>query len=119
MLIKAQPRTGHEDPYGGGGGVGDNPTLSLTTTLYEGGWSMQHPELFTTWTDARHTSYRRLGGPQARPGKVRKISHPPGFDPRMDQPIASLYTELKWVGISLHQIFHKNDKHGLYQADNI
>ena len=26
--------------------------------------------------------YRRLGGPQGRSGQVRKISPPPGFDPR-------------------------------------
>jgi hypothetical protein len=26
--------------------------------------------------------YRRLGGLQARSGRVRKISPPPGFDPR-------------------------------------
>ena len=36
--------------------------------------------------------YRRLGGPQGRSGRVRKISPPPGFDPRTVQPVAqSLY----------------------------
>jgi hypothetical protein len=36
--------------------------------------------------------YRRLGGPQGQAGKARKISPPPGFDPRTVQPVAqSLY----------------------------
>ena len=30
----------------------------------------------------RYPLYRRLGGPQGRCGQVRKISPPPGFDPR-------------------------------------
>jgi hypothetical protein len=36
--------------------------------------------------------YRRLGGPQGRSGRVRKISTPTGFDPRTVQPVASHYT---------------------------
>jgi len=36
--------------------------------------------------------YRRLGGPQGRSERVRKISSPPGFDPRTVQPVASRYT---------------------------
>jgi hypothetical protein len=36
---------------------------------------------------------RRLGGPQGRSGQVRKISPPPGFDPRTVRPIASRYTD--------------------------
>jgi hypothetical protein len=34
-----------------------------------------------------------LGGPQDRSGQVRKISHPPEFDPRTVQPVASRYTD--------------------------
>ena len=41
----------------------------------------------------RYPSYRRLGGPQGRSGRVRKISPPPGFDPRTVQPVASRYTD--------------------------
>ena len=41
---------------------------------------------------SRYTLYRRLGGPQGRSGQVRKISPPPGFDPRTGQPVASRYT---------------------------
>jgi hypothetical protein len=41
----------------------------------------------------RYPLYRRLGGPQGRSGRVRKISPPPGFDPRTVQSVASLYTD--------------------------
>jgi len=41
----------------------------------------------------RHPMYSRLGGPQGRPGMVRKISTPPGFDTRTVQPVASPYTD--------------------------
>jgi bacteriorhodopsin len=37
--------------------------------------------------------YRRLGGPQGWSGRVRKISPPPGFDPRSVQPVAIRYTD--------------------------
>ena len=37
--------------------------------------------------------YRKLGGPQGRSGRVRKISPTPGFDPRTAQPVASRYTD--------------------------
>jgi hypothetical protein len=34
-----------------------------------------------------------LGGPQDRSGRVRKISFPPGHDPRTVQPVVSRYTD--------------------------
>ena len=37
--------------------------------------------------------YRRMGGSQGRSERVRKISAPPGFDPRTIQPVASRYTD--------------------------
>jgi len=37
----------------------------------------------------RYPLYRRLGGPQSRSGRVRKISSPPAFEPRTVQPVAS------------------------------
>jgi hypothetical protein len=43
--------------------------------------------------ETRYPMSRRLGGPQGRSGQVRKISPPPGFDPRTVQPIASHYTD--------------------------
>ena len=42
---------------------------------------------------SRYALYKRLGGPQGRSGRVRKISPPPGFDPRTVQPVASGYTD--------------------------
>ena len=41
----------------------------------------------------RYLLYRRLGGPQGRSGRVRKISSPQGFDARTVQPVASRYTD--------------------------
>ena len=44
----------------------------------------------------KETRYRfcsRQGGPQWRPGRVRKISPPPAFDPRTAHPVASRYTD--------------------------
>jgi len=37
----------------------------------------------------RYPLYRRLGGLQDRSDQVRKISPPPGFDPRTVQHVAS------------------------------
>ena len=42
---------------------------------------------------SRCPCYRRLSEPQNRSGRVRKISPPPGFDPRTLQPVASHYTD--------------------------
>ena len=41
----------------------------------------------------RYPLYRRLGGPQDRSGRMRKISVPPGFDPLTVQPVASRHTD--------------------------
>jgi hypothetical protein len=43
--------------------------------------------------ETRYPLYRRLGGPQGRSGRVRKISPLPGFDHRTVQPVASRYTD--------------------------
>ena len=48
----------------------------------------------------RYPLHRRLGGSQGRSGQVRKISPPPGFDPRTVPPVASRYTD--WA-IAAHQ----------------
>jgi len=53
---------------------------------------MPPPGRFTpgkTWNPL----YRRLGGPQGRSGRARKISPPPGFDSRSVQSLASRYTD--------------------------
>jgi hypothetical protein len=47
--------------------------------------------------------YRRLGGPQGQSGRVRKISRPPGFDPRAVQSVASRYID--WAIAALLRIW--------------
>ena len=51
----------------------------------------------------RYPLYRRLGGPQGRSGRVRKISPPLGFDPRTVQLVASRYTN---YAIPAHKNLH-------------
>jgi hypothetical protein len=41
----------------------------------------------------RYPLYRRLGGPQGRSGRVRKISPRSEFDPRTVHPVASRCTD--------------------------
>ena len=66
--------------------------LSLTSAL--DGLDGQRPALAALPPGrTRYLLYRRLGGPQGRSGRVRKISPPPGFDPRTVQPIARHYTD--------------------------
>jgi hypothetical protein len=57
------------------------------------GWLAPRPGRFTPWKETRYQLYRRLGGPQGRSGRVRKISPPLGFDPRTVQPVAIRYTD--------------------------
>ena len=61
--------------------------------LDEGGWSTPRPGRFTPGKETRYPLYRRLGGPQGRSGWLRKISSPPGFDPRTVQPVVSRHTD--------------------------
>jgi len=51
------------------------------------------PDRFTPEQETRYQLYRRLGGPEGRSGRVRKISPTPGFDPRTAQPVANCYTD--------------------------
>jgi hypothetical protein len=46
-------------------------------------WSAARPGRSVSMGKTRYPLYRRLGGPQGRSGQVRKISPPPGFDPRI------------------------------------
>ena len=64
----------------------------MTSALEGGGWSAPRPGRFTPGK-TRYPLYRRLGGPQGRSGRVRKISSPSGFDPRSVQPVSSRYTD--------------------------
>ena len=61
----------------------------MTTALEGGEGSASRPAALYP----RYPLYRRLGGTQGRSGQVRKISPPPGFDPRTVQPVASRYTD--------------------------
>ena len=47
------------------------------------------PGRFTPGKETRYPLYRRLGGPQGRSGRVRKISPSPELDSRTLEPVAS------------------------------
>ena len=66
--------------------------LLLLTSALDGGEWLTLPGRFTTVKENRYLLYRRMGGHQNRSGRLRKISSPPGFDPRTIQPVASHYT---------------------------
>ena len=53
----------------------------------------RHVSAFLPPIKTRYPLYRRLRTPQGFPGRVRKTSSPPGFDPRTVQPIASRCTD--------------------------
>jgi hypothetical protein len=82
---KLYPRTGHEGPEE----YTYNSTLSLTSAPAD-----------LPLGKTQYPLYWRLGGPQGRSGRARKISSPPGFDPQMVQPVPSHYTD--WA-ISAHK----------------
>ena len=56
-----------------------------------GGWLTPRSRRFTPGM-TRHLLYKRLGGPQGRFERMRIISHPPEFDRRIIQPVASRNT---------------------------
>ena len=67
-------------------------TLSLTLAL-DGLGVQRHAPAVLPPGKTRYPLYRRLGGTQEWSGKVRKISTPPGLDPRIVQLEASRYTD--------------------------
>jgi hypothetical protein len=79
LLFFFRPKTGHEGPKRE---QRFSSALSLTSALDGGGWLASYPPRKGTWFPL----YRRLGGPQSRSGRVRKISAPPGFDPGTSNP---------------------------------
>jgi hypothetical protein len=92
---KVHPCTGTEAlyrPYSPYGEYRYSSTLSWPTALEGGEGSASRPDrslpLGKTW----YPLYRRLCGPQGQSGQVRKISPPPGLNPRTVQPVASRYT---------------------------
>jgi hypothetical protein len=85
---KVHSTTCHEDPeeeqrY--------SSTLSLTSGLDRVGRE-RHASAALAPVNTRYSLYRRLGGPQVWSGRMRKISSPPGFDPRTVHPVASRNT---------------------------
>jgi hypothetical protein len=86
---KVHPITGQQGPRGG---VEVYLYSFSTSALEEDWWSAPRPGRFTP-IKTRYPLYRRLGGLQGRSGRVRKISPPPGFDPRTVQPVVSHYTD--------------------------
>ena len=82
---KVRPKTGHEGPEGEQG-------YTSTLALDGAGCQCYAPAALPPGK-TQYTFYRRLGGSQSRSGQVRKISPPPGFDPRTVQPVASRYTD--------------------------
>ena len=71
---------------------GRRATLSLTSVL-DGVGSQRHDPAALPPGKTWFPLYRRVGRLQGRCGRVRKISPPPGFDPRAVQPVASCYTD--------------------------
>jgi hypothetical protein len=84
------PRTDHEGPEGE---WRYSSTLLFNLGDRWRGWSTSRPGCFTPRKKIRHPLYSRLGGPRGLSGRVRKISPPPVFEPRTDQPVASCYTD--------------------------
>jgi hypothetical protein len=66
-------------------------TLSLTLALYWDGWLTVLPGHFIPGERYQYPSCRRLDGPQARSGLVRKISLPNGQNPNRQAYSKSLY----------------------------
>ena len=66
----------------------NSSTLSLTSALYGGGWSMPRPDRFNPLKETLNPLYRTMGGAQGRSRRGRKIKPPPGFHPP-DRPASS------------------------------
>jgi hypothetical protein len=68
-------------------------TLFLISALEGNEGSASRPRRNLPTGKTQYPFYSRLGGPQGRCGQVRKMSPPPGFDPRTVQPVGSCYTD--------------------------
>jgi hypothetical protein len=81
---KGHPRADHDGPEG----IAVYLYSSLASEL-DGVGDQRHAPANLAPGETRYPLYRRLGGPQGRSGRVRKVSPPPGLDPRTFQPVAS------------------------------
>ena len=86
---KVHPRTGHERLEGK---CRYSSTLSLASAIDGVGGQRRTPASLPQGK-TRYPSYKRLGGPQDRSGRVGQISPPPVLDPRTAQPVASRCTD--------------------------
>jgi hypothetical protein len=82
---KMHPWAGHESLDGE---YTYSSTFSLTLVL-DGLVDQRHGPAALPLGKTHYALCRRLDGPQGRSGRVRKISHPPEFDPRTVKPVAS------------------------------
>jgi hypothetical protein len=78
-------------------GNGRKTTLSLTSVIHWVGGQHHAPAALPPG-NTRYPLCRRMGGPQGRSGRVRKISPPPGSDPRAVQPVASTLYRWRYPG---------------------
>jgi hypothetical protein len=101
LADKDHPRTGHDGAVGEG--YRYSSSLSSTSALDEGGWSKLHPSHFTPRKGTRYPLYRRLGGPQGRSGRVRKISPPQIYSACIWRDIISLKPPYKRFCLSTVQ----------------
>ena len=67
-------------------------TLPSTSAL-DGVGGQRHAPAILPLGKTRYPMYRRLGGLQGGSGRVRKLSPPPGIDPRTVQAVASRYID--------------------------
>jgi hypothetical protein len=63
------------------------------------------PSALPPGKETRYPLYRKLDGPQGWSWRVRKISPPPGFDPRTFHPVASRYTDYA-ISAQIYVLFH-------------
>jgi hypothetical protein len=66
---------------------------TLLTSALKGVGGQHHAPAALSPGKTRYPLHRRLGGPQGRSGRVRKISPLSGLDPRTVQPVTSRYTD--------------------------
>jgi hypothetical protein len=89
-LGRFHPFIGHEGPYGE---YRYSCSVFLTSAIEGGEGSASSPSRTLPPGKTRYPLYRRLVGPQGRCWHVRKMSSPPGFDPRTVQHVGSRYTD--------------------------
>jgi len=68
---------------------GSRGIAPLLTSALDGVCGQLHAPAALLSEKARYTLPRRPDGPQGPSGRVRKISPPPEFDPRIVQPVPS------------------------------